>query len=160
MSDTVAVALITAGSTLAALFVTQLFHWLRQKQAQEESYRLKLYDKRLEVYQKAYAWLLRLHEVYADLLRAEDNRLTEAMIARGNNLSDCGQEARQWWIDNRYYLDPASQGQFVDYINHLVGSHPSKQDAIALLSRVITTVDDGIGMKHIQAKEVTKLHDQ
>jgi hypothetical protein len=148
VSETVAVALISASSALGGVFLAQLFHWLMQKREQEERYRLALHGRCLAAHQEAYKWLMDLIEPLRAGMRdgaGDDER---------QRLNELGIAARAWWDANCLYLDPESRGKAVDFIEDArsvaEGSLPDGIDPIKRYRDALLAVEEGIGMKHIE----------
>ena len=158
MSEVIAVSLISAGSALTGILVTQSFHWLRRKQEQEESYKLKLYEKRLEVHQKGYKWLV---DLIGPLREAIGSRKTNSAVESEaeKTLRGLHQEAARWWNDNCLYLDEESRTNLDDFMKiageFLHTSNPPDLSGVdQKYDTALQTVIEGIGMKHIEEKKV------
>jgi len=149
MSETVAVALISASSALGGVLITQLFHWLMQRREQDERYRLALYDKRLAVHQQAFEWI---HKLNVDLNFAKPGQFD---AAETKQLVETTRAARDWWNGNALYLDPLSRSELVYFFN-LCFSYAQDRPKTPVweqMNKALEAVTRGIGMKHIEVRE-------
>ncbi len=144
MNPAIQGALIGAGFGFLGVVANQVYNYLSRRQEQQESYRLKLYDKRLEVHQQAYKWVMTLHEQLAserdpreELFRSHDG-------------------AREWYEGNCLYLDETSRVSVVNFIDIAKAyakdtpTDDSKQQLELLYIQALRDVQHGIGMKHLE----------
>jgi hypothetical protein len=152
MSETVAVALISASSALGGVLITQLFHWLMQKREQEERYRLAIFDKTLAVHQQAYEWLQRLN-------LAVHNAQSVATGEQSKQLVDLAEAAGRWWDANCLYLDPESREQFLRFADEIGGhSIGGKPPVFEHWLEAVRAVELGIRREHINTKGFSRDH--
>jgi len=134
---------------LGGVAIAELFNWFRQTRSQEESYRLKLYDKRLAVHQQAFEWI---HKLNVDLNHAKPGQFE---AAETKHLIDTTRAARDWWNGNALYLDPLSRSEIVYFFN-LCFSYAQDRPNTPVwqqMNKALEAITRGIGMKHIEVRE-------
>jgi hypothetical protein len=123
---------------------------------QEERYRVGLYEKRLQVHQQAYKWLMDLieplREAMADHPHKDEGTYTHSDLASKSF------KAREWWDGNCLYLDDGSRLRVVDFIEEARSaaeceSLRNEAETMKLYRDALRAVEVGIGMKHLDVKE-------
>lgn len=124
------------------------------KLEQEERYRIGSFEKRLQVHQEAYNWLMQLMELLRNILKEDfgENSLFHTTLQQRSH------EVRRWWDANCLYLDEASRAAVVNFIemNREVAYgewEPSGLDPRRSYRDALRLVQEGIGMKHLPLKE-------
>ena len=163
MSDVVLVGLITGAVGIAGLLLNvwtqhqERSHALeRLKLEHQERYRSDLYAKRLEVHQRAYLWLMQLIE---PVRWVQDPKLTSTDMK--TQLKHSANRARDWWDTNCLYLDDESRSATADFISlaqALGRDDPLVEEGkpIDAYLRALKSVQEGIGMKHLDVREPTR----
>src|SRR3990172_4957117 len=96
------VAVVVSGVIGVASLGLNFWNWQRerehrakeQRHEREERYRVELYDKRLEVHQQAYNWLMQL---ITPVRWVQDPRHVLRQTDMREHLRKEGKKARQWW---------------------------------------------------------------
>ncbi len=119
---------------------------------QEEKYRADLYEKRLEVHQQAFKWLMDLPYPLRDALKPEVGA-EETEV-----LSGLYRDARSWWDGNCLYLDEQSRNKTIACIEKagMVAEDGVKLnwfDEAKEFMEARRVVQEGISMKHLDVQE-------
>ena len=154
MSDVAQGALIGGAFALATLIATLFFNaWSLNRQLDarakeqeaehEERYRAGLYEKRLEIHQRAFTWTQDLGRM-AHRWESGSSEVNE--FARSND------EFRDWLTLFNLYLDPVSQHELTRLLRHgreLVLKRRSYSEFSAQVEATQSALVKGIALKHI-----------
>ncbi len=154
MSEAAQGALIGGAFALATLIATLFFNaWSLNRQLDartneqeaehEERYRAGLYEKRLEIHQRAFTWT-------QDLGR-KAHRL-ESGHSGVNEFATSNDEFREWLTLFNLYLDPVSQHQLTRLLRHgreLVTKMRPYSEFSAQVEAAQAAIVKGIALKHI-----------
>jgi len=89
---------------IIGVILSELIRWLRERGEGEEKYRVMLYEKRLEVHQKAFYYV----EQLMDQLRGYFERYE---YPNRDELAAIYREARGFYYSNSLYLDELSRAE-------------------------------------------------
>jgi hypothetical protein len=122
--------------------LTEGLRWLWDWRQGKERYKLMLYEKRLEVHQKAYSCI---------------RKLRLAMDQHDKEKIEVTDQADEWYFSNCFYLDEESRAkmyQATGKVRELIDLRgPQAQDrelARIALQEAFKAVEKGIGMKHLE----------
>lgn len=123
-----------------------LYNYYRDRREREEKYRVMLYEKRLEVHQKAFYYVQKLLDPLNDYLNGYGYPNDEKLAA-------IYREAKEFHHLNSLYLDEGSRTDMMRAIYsiefYFEGDEEIK-DAFDQLRKAREAIMSGIGMKHIE----------
>ncbi len=152
MSDVFVGALIGALAALGGGVVTQVAGFVLEKRRELASYRVNLYERRLDIHQEAYKWLMDIIEPLQDAMsqhpHAEGETVTHSELAR------LSYKAREWWDANCLFLYWTSRSHVVDLIEVAKSVAECETvetfDTIKLYRDALRAVQEGIGLELIE----------
>lgn len=152
MSESSIVAIVAIGASGVVSLATVGLHLWNANLERTDKYRLVLYEKRLDVHQQAYRWLMALIQ---PLQRAADLTTGDRALPDNFVLFKLYQDAREWWDGNCLYLDEVSRVRVIDFIElaseYLEAPPPPERERLFPTYRIaITAVQEGLGMKHLE----------
>ena len=143
------VPLIGFAGVILGVGITEFRLWKESR----EKYHAMIFEKRLEVHQKAFYWCLKIGETLNEVEKDEYDTMKA--------FSNCAYEAREWLDNNCLYLNVTSYVGMIGALRMALAPvskllkeeeadiDASKKEAQTKLTETLRSIVEGIGVKYL-----------